>query len=1087
MITPDSTLKRALDALKEVRARLESVERGRREPIAIIGLGCRLPGAVDSPASYWRLLSEGGEGICEVPPDRWPVEAFHSDSGDRPGTMRFRRAGFIDNVDEFDAPFFEISPREAAHMDPQQRLMLQVAWEALEDAGIDVTTLRGSATGVWAAVNSNDYFQLQTRDTRFIDTHTVVGGAGSIVANRLSYMLDLHGPSMAVDTACSSGLVAVHLACQSLRSGESDLAISGAVNLILSPYSTLAHMRGLPIAADARCKTFDARADGYVRGEGCGVLVLKRFGDALRDGDAIWALIRGSAINQDGRTNGLTAPSGLSQQRVIQQALANSGVEAGSVSFIETHGTGTALGDPIEVEALQAVYGRGPSRCALGSVKTNIGHLESAAGIAGIMKVALSLHHRNIPANLNFERLNPHIELDHPRFSIPTTLTPWTTAKRFAAVSSFGAGGTNAHVVLEQAPGQTDQDGADEAQRAAPACERIVVLSARTEPALRAAAARLHDWLELHPDTRLDDIAFTAGRRRPRLDVQLAAVVRDGAELRRQLAVVAAGEPGPPLLRTSSGRSKVVFVFPGQGSQWPGMGRDLLRTEPAFRSQLEACAAAIESHSGWSPMAALQAGESITAIDELQPTLWAISCALAALWRAWGVEPDAVVGHSMGEVAAAAVSGALSLDHAAQVICRRSRLLRRASGQGAMILAALGLADAEAVVQPWSEQVSVAVSNSPLSTVMSGSIAGIEAVEAELRRRNVFCRRVRVDVASHSPQMDPLHDDLLATLASVEPRQPMIEMRSTVHGGRDPRLTAEYWVRNLREPVRFADVTRGLLDDGYHLFIECSAHPLLCEAIEQTAEQRAGGTRSPTAHSVLLTLPSMRRDESDVAVMRESWAACLCAGVKLDPGDRMPRHGQVLRLPTYPWQQRSYWFCSDHLAALAAVGSVSADGEAADAVAPTSAPAMTATMNIEHLPRHARRERIEDHLAAEVTEILRYGDTLDRNAGFFALGMDSMMAAELRRRLTIELGCPLASSAIFEHPTVVRLSDYLATLLGADAPDVPSVPDGGADSNDDAAELDELLVDAAEMSEQELLAALAEELATELDQARDLT
>ncbi len=924
------TLRRALTALKEARTRLETIERARREPIAIVGMGCRFPGSSNSPEAYWSMLAEGRHGIREVPRDRWPSEHYYDDDPSAPGKMRFSRAGFVDEPDQFDPGFFEISPREASHMDPQQRMLLQVAWEALDDAGVPAEDIRGSATGVWVGVNSNDYLQLQTLDPRNIDTYTIVGGTCSIVANRLSYLLDARGPSLAVDTACSTALVAVHLACQSLRTGECEMAIAGAVNLILSPLMTMAHARGMPMADDHRCKTFDARANGYVRGEGCGVVVLKRLCDAVRDGDEIWATIRGTAVNQDGRTNGLTAPNGLSQQDVIRRALDSAAVQADSVGFIEAHGTGTVLGDPIEVEALQQVYGRSDGgQCVLGSVKTNIGHLESAAGIAGLIKVALSLHHAKIPAVLNFETLNPLIELDQERFTIPTALRDWSDPMRRGAVSSFGAGGTNAHVVLEQAAEAPADSLSSETK---PQDSHLILVSARNEDALRNNAAALAQWVDRADAPDLHDVAFTSVYRRSAHEHRLVVDARDPATLAEQLRAFAARDPKGVAVqgRARPGHAhRLAFVCSGHGSQWAGMAHDLMQTQPVFREAIERCHAAISSLTDWSLVDQLRADAPVpTRFDVVQPTLWAVEIALAAQWAAWGVRPDIVVGHSMGEAAAAAICGALSLEDAARVICTRSRLMVPTAGEGSMLLIGRPAAEVASTLERWSGRLSIAVVNSPGTTVVSGESQAIAELEDSLQGDPVFRRQITVDVASHSPRMDPVLAPLARELADIEPQTPHTPMMSTVDlelvDG--PRLDAAYWARNVREPVRFGEATRRVLDQGHDVFVELSPHPILGTAIEQTvAHTQASGTQ-------VVVVSSMTREHSGVETMRRAWSGLLASGCPVDREALVPSTGRTLRLPTYRWSNRGYWFVEDRWAPLLAAEATGGAGPQRDAL-----------------------------------------------------------------------------------------------------------------------------------------------------------
>ncbi|XXY19860.1 beta-ketoacyl synthase N-terminal-like domain-containing protein [Sorangium sp. So ce216] len=893
-------------------------EQAMEEPIAIVGMACRFPGGADSPGKLWQLLANGVDAVTMVPKSRWDLDAYYDADPTTPGKMPMRFGAFVDGVDQFDPYFFGISPREAAQMDPQQRLFLELAWEALEDAGESTERLAGSRTGVFIGANCNDYLQLQYMSPERIDTYTLGGGTSCIIPNRLSYLLDLRGPSVALDTACSSSLVALHLACQSLRTRESSRAIVGGMNFILAPIVSMAHSKGLPLAPDGRCKTFDARADGYVRGEGCGVVILKRLADALSDGDRIWAVIRGSGVNQDGLTNGLTAPNGRSQQLLIEQVVETARIEPSQVSLVEAHGTGTALGDPIEVEALRAVYGKPApdgAPCAIGSVKTNVGHLEAGAGMAGLFKAVLSIVNRAIPTNLHFNKLNPHISLDGSRLFVPTSLTPWTLPddRRCAAVSSFGAGGTNAHVIIGPAPGEGEgvQRGSPVVERAAPeAGPWLLPISARGEEAL-ASLARAYRQMLLTDDARAEsfrDICYSASLRRSHHAYRLAITAGSHEEAVDNLTAFLEGKVRPGV---TAGRaqqdvpSEVVFVFPGQGSQWFGMARDLLRerSASAFRGTIERCDAAMREFVSWSLLEQLTADEphpGLEQIDVIQPVLFAIEIALAAEWRSWGIEPSAVVGHSMGEIAAAHVAGALTLEDACRVICRRSQLLRRASGKGGMAVVGLPMDQAEAALGSHRDRVSIAVSNSPTSTVLSGDRDALESLMDMFRQKNVFCRPVKVDVASHSPQMDPLREDLLLALADLGPQRAAVPIVSTVTGEvcDGAMFDGAYWVRNLREPVLFSQAIQQLLQERGAIIIEMSPHPILLSAIEQGMQhvKKEG-----------LALPSMRRDESAATVMRESLGALYTSGVPLDWKRLFPQGGGYVKLPSYAWQHERFW------------------------------------------------------------------------------------------------------------------------------------------------------------------------------------
>ncbi len=896
-------LKRALGAIKELRGRLDAAERARSEPIAIIGMGCRVPGAAN-PESFWQLLHNGVDAISEVPSDRWDGDAFYNPDPEAIGKIATRWGGFLSAIDQFDPAFFGISPREATAMDPQQRLLLEVAYETFENAGQTTEQLAGSKTGVFVGVHSHstDYYMLQATDPAAIDTYSGTGTSHSVVAGRLSYLFDLQGPSMALDTACSSSLVAVHLAVQSLRGRECRMALAGGVNIILEPTFSIAASRMHMMAADGRCKTFDAAADGFVRGEGCGMVMLKRLSDAQADGDRVLAVIAGSAVNQDGHTNGLTAPNGLSQQTVIRAALVNAGVEPQQISYVEAHGTGTALGDPIEVEALAAVLSgpRSPNQLVLlGSAKTNIGHLEGAAGVIGLIKTVLSLCHQQIPPLVHFRMLNPLMTLAGTPLIIPTDVHTWKSSEtpRYAGVSSFGWSGTNAHVIVGEAPRQPEAPYA-----AAPAGQTLLLpLSARSSAALRAQAHNIAKLLRQPNAPMAYDLCFHAAMRRSHHDQRMAVVGRSPAELADRLTTFANAKPDD----APNELGGIVFVFSGQGSQWDGMARQLLTDEPLFRSELERCDAAIRAEAGWSLIEQLNTanGAQLDQIDIIQPTLFAIQVGLAALWRSYGVLPDAVVGHSLGEVGAAYVAGALSLEDAVRVICRRSRLLRRISGQGAMAVVGLSLDEAEAAIAGYTDRLAVGGNNSPRSCVLSGDPAALDAVLTQLQSRNIFCRPVKVDVASHSPQVDLLCPDLLAALRDLRPQAPTMPIYSTATGtvfesGRPALLDAAYWVQNLRQPVLFAAAIAKLLHDGRNTFIELSPHPILLTAIDDSMHA-AGATGQ--------TLPSMLRNRAGRITMLESLGTLYAHGHMPDWRGLYPTPGRFVDLPSYPWQRRRFW------------------------------------------------------------------------------------------------------------------------------------------------------------------------------------
>ncbi len=875
-------------------------------PIAVIGVGCRLPGGVAGTEDFWRMLRDGIDAITEVPAERWDNARLYDPEPDAKGCISTPYGGFVAGVDQFDAAFFGISPREAERMDPQQRLLLEVAVEALEDGGQSLSRLAASDTGVFVGAHSHasDYLWLQYKDPEAIDAFTATGTAHNLFAGRLSYLLDLRGPAMVVDTACSSSLTAVHLAVQSLRASESALAIVGGVNLILEPNFSIAASRMHMLAADGRCKTFDQRADGFVRSEGCGVVVLKRLAHAIADGDPIRAVIRGSAINQDGNTNGITAPNGLAQRAVIQRALRDGGVDGADIGYVEAHGTGTALGDPIEVEALAATLGKGSAPCFLGSVKTNIGHLEGAAGIAGLIKAVLVLQHGEIPANLHFSSLNPHISLAGTRLAVATELTQWdpNDKARLAGVSSFGWSGTNVHLVLEEAPVRATVAGAtapasdDEAASTTSAKCFVLPVSARSRGALVTMVDRYREMLGQAGSEQLGAVCATAALRRTSHGHRVAVVGRDAATLVSGLAEAAARAPSRPRLEPP----RVVFVFPGQGSQWAGMGRSLMAAEPEFRAAIARCDAAIRTEAGWSLIDVLSGKAPMDDIATLQPTLFSMQIAIASLWRSWGFMPEAVVGHSMGEVAAAHIAGALSLDDAVRVMCRRSGLLRRIAGRGAMALVELSLQEARQACAGEASRVAVAASNGPRASVLSGDVEALDRIITTLSARGVYCRPVKVDVASHSPQVDVLRDDLLAQLAVIRPVEAQVPFYSTVDAQQldGSSLDPIYWMRNLREPVRMHDATAQLIANGFDAFIEISPHPIVLPSIDDAIEE---------AGADAVTVASTRRDGDEHRDMLEGLARLFERGATPDWRALWPVPPMPVSLPAYPWQRERFW------------------------------------------------------------------------------------------------------------------------------------------------------------------------------------
>ena len=899
-----SPLKLALLA-RQVRAQSEPVLRA--DPIAIIGMGCRLPGGVADPQAFWRLLRDGVDAVCEVPPERWNVEAGYDPDPSVPGKSAARTGGFLGPIDGFDAAYFGILPREAERMDPQQRLFLEVAIEALDHAGLPRERLAGSRTGAFVASYYNDYAHLQYNDRLSIDARTLTGTVHSVLVNRLSYLLDLRGPSVSVDTACSSSLVAIHLACQSLRHGESDIALAGGVSLMVTEGQMISLSKVGFMAPDGRCKTFDASADGFGRGEGCSLIVMKRLSDAVADGDRVLAIVRGSAVNQDGHSTVLAAPNGLAQQALIREALANAQLDPSRIGYVEAHGTGTTLGDPIEVEALAATVGQpapGGDACLMGAAKANLGHLEAAAGATGVIKSVLMFQHAAVPPQVHFKSLSPHISLAGTRLQIPTHLIPWPAGAqpRCIGTSGFGVGGTNAHVILEEAPSL----GAADAESAPPA-PWLLPLSAQSPAALRALAQR---WLDFLADTpaELSALCATAGERRSHYDHRLAAVAGTIDDLRARLRgfLEGAAEPGVASgHRSLVGPLRVAFVFSGQGQQWVGMGRELLDNEPVFRDTLADIDARLQRHVTWSLLAELAAPAERSRLDDTeiaQAAIFAVQVGLAALWASWGIRPDGVVGHSIGEIAALHIAGALSLDEALRIVVQRGRIMQQATGQGAM--AAVGLTEAQVLprLQAFGDRLSIGAINSPHGVVLSGEAQALAQMLKALDRAGVSHRTLPVNYAFHSAQMRPHAQALTTALGRVESRTAQLPVYSTVSGAllddSTQPVDAAYLGRNVREPVRFAAAIDAMLQDGFTCFVEISAHPVLGGAVAECVR---------TPDDAVSILASLRRARPEREAMLQACAGLYAAGRQPDWPGLQRGFAAVLDLPAYPWQRERFW------------------------------------------------------------------------------------------------------------------------------------------------------------------------------------
>ncbi|CAN5733814.1 phthiocerol type I polyketide synthase PpsB [soil metagenome] len=863
------------------------------EPIAIIGLGCRLPGDIHGPDALWDFLAAGRSAVGTVPDDRWPAFDDGSPGAAAALANTTRWGSFLRDIAGFDAEFFGITPREADRIDPQQRLLLEVAVEALEHAGIPAESLRRSQTGVFAGASVSEYGYLAARDLGQIDAWTGTGGALSIIANRLSYFLDLRGPSLTVDTACSSSLVAVHLACQSLRTGQSELAIAAGVNLLLSPVVTGSLDAAGAMSPTGACHAFDAAADGFVRGEGCGVAVLKRLSDAERDGDRVLAVVRGSAVNQDGRSNGLMAPNPAAQVAVLRAACADADVKPAEIDYVEAHGTGTLLGDPIEARALGTVYGRGRQPDApllAGAVKTNLGHLEAAAGIVGLIKATLAVQRGMIPANQNFENPNPHIAFDELRLKVVAEPTTWpvTGRPRRAGVSSFGFGGTNAHIVLEQGP----RAAAPKPPGAAPAVTTLVV-TGKDASRVATMATMVADWMTgAGAFAPVADVAHTLDHHRSHHATFGTVCAADREQAVTGLRALAAGHPATGVVGPHQGPcgSGTVFVYSGQGSQWAGMGRQLLADEPAFAAAVAELEPDFVAQLGFSLHDVLANGEPVDGSVRVQSVLVGMQLALTALWRSYGVEPDAVIGHSMGEVSAAVVAGALTAAEGLHVIATRSRLMSALADKGAVALLELDAAATEALIAAYPG-VTVTVYSSPRQTVVAGPTDAVDAVIVAAREQNTFARRVNMEVASHHAMMDPILPELRTALAGLTPRAPIIPVFSTVENAYPAALfDADHWAANVRNPVRFSQAIAAAADDNC-TFIEISPHPVLTKAITETLDSH---------HHALGTL---QRDEHDTVAFHTNLNATHTAR---PPHVEHPPEPHPA-IPNTPWHHTRHW------------------------------------------------------------------------------------------------------------------------------------------------------------------------------------
>ncbi len=981
------------------------------ESIALVGLACRFAGAA-SADELWGVLQRGAETVGDVPAERFDIDAWFDPRPGTPGKIVTRRGGLLPDVDRFDAGFFGLSPREARALDPQHRMLLEVGWDAMVDASLG----RESAdTGLFIGVSTSEYERLflarAGQDVGIVD---LLGSRRSAATGRLAAALGATGPAQVIDTDQSSSLVAVHDACESLRRAECGTALAGGVNLILTPTASIAFSQANMLSADGRCKFGDREADGFVRSDGVGVVVLKRLDDAVRDGDRIYAVIKGSAVRHEaGRGGGLTTPSVQGQAQLHRAALARAGVDPSSVQYVEAHGTGTPVGDAVEVQALADTFGDGDGDgCELGSIKSNIGHAEAAAGIAGLIKVALAMHHRELPASLHCPTPHPELFVSGGPVRVRTQGGAWPRPDQplRAGVSAYGLTGTGAHVVLEQAPASIEATPGDGGPGEGDE-SRLLVLSSTTPHTLRALATRYEAWLAGDAAPRWADVCHQAATHSKQLGQRLSLVARSPAEARAKLREVLDGElPAGAWQGPAAGSRKIALVFPGQGGQWRGMGRALLEREPVFARAIQACEVAMRPHVDWSLVDELTHGTRFGRVDVDQPLLVAWMIAMARLWEARGLRADAVIGASMGEIAAAHIAGRLDLDDAMRVICHRSLLLSRIAGAGRMTAVGLGEAEAERLIEPFGDGVCVAVSNGPQSTVLAGDPQALEQIAAQLDERGVFCRHVEVPVASHSPQVDGLLDELRRRVSDVSSGDGTLASFSSCIGGRhEASLDADYWAANLRHPVRFAAAIEAALDDGVDLLLEISPHPVALEPMAQKIVSRGSAARA---------VSSFEREASESE--RLSWVAgeLFVHGVELRWDRVCP--GRRARLPAHPWADERYWFDDDATASPVAEPSAVKRRPSSPSSVPTAPETLAETLR--RSPPGARPRLMEQRIAREVCRATGHQGALDPNTAFKDLGVTSVMSVGIASRLGLALERTLAPTLVIEKGTIAALA-----------------------------------------------------------------
>ncbi|MFF3446868.1 type I polyketide synthase [Streptomyces sp. NPDC002667] len=1032
-------VQRALRTLLEERDRLrqenDALKTGRGEPIAVVAMACRYPGGVTTPEELWDVVREGRDVIADFPDDRGWRDVYDPDP-DATGHAYTRQGGFLADVAGWDADFFGTSPREALAVDPHHRLLLETSWEAFERAGIVPAEVRGAEVGVFSGVSSSEYgWRFLEGGQKDLEGYLLYGSALSVASGRVAYELGLTGPAVSVDTACSSSLVALHLAVQSLRSGECSLALAGGALVMATPAMFVEFSRQAALSPDGRCKAFADGADGTGWAEGVGVLLLERLSDARRNNHPVLAVVRGTAVNQDGASNGLTAPNGRAQEKVIRKALANAGVTPAEVDLVEAHGTGTVLGDPIEAGALLAAYGQNRDQDRplwLGSLKSNLGHAQAAAGVGGVIKAVMAMRHGHLPKTLHVSEPSHHVDWTAGAVRVLAEGRAWprTESPRRAGVSSFGVSGTNAHVVLEEAP----QDGTQEqaGQRAdGDVPEAGVVgglvpwtVSGRTAKALRQQAAKLRDFAAAGTGLDLAAAGWSLLSHRSRFEHRAVVLGRTRNELLDALTALSEGTESAAVVDGTAGDlGGVAFMFPGQGSQWVGMGRELYAAFPAFARSIDACAAALAEWTDWSLLDVIRGADGAPALDRVdvvQPALFSVMVSMAALWRSWGVKPSAVIGHSQGEIAAAHVCGALSLRDATKIVALRSKALVELIGHGGMAF----VAESEDVVQrhlePWSERISVAVVNGPRSVVVSGEPDALDEFIEKMKADGAQAQRIKVDYASHSHQVTRVRDTVIGALSDVKPKSSELPFYSTLYGEiiDTARLDADYWYENLREKVRFESSVRQLAADGFRVFVEMSPHPVLTVPVQEMTEDLDDA----------LVLSSSRRGRGEVEAVLTSLAALHVRGGSVD-WDALFTTRRRVDLPTYAFQRQRYWLSSSPTAAVAADTSVQEPPPVADDQA------VPLPQRIVALVPDEAQALVLDHVLERVAVVLGHpsGQSIDPDGEFTKIGFDSMLSADLSKRLTASTGLKLRPNVVLRHPSPRLIARHIVSSLAKPA------------------------------------------------------